>query len=208
MGPAAFHFSAETCEGHREPRRAGFTLLEVLAAVAILAIWYVVIAAMATDGLRKQGISSRLIEASEIANRVVAEIEASAASGSAPEIQDEATEEGDFRVHVFVSPMGFGVEDIDPEDASTELGAQGSPDLRKLLKVEMPGMSRHLRAVQVRVAWDEGAAVRKVRRSTYTFDLESAQKVYQSKEAREAEEKKKAESETDDDGAEGAEDFE
>ena len=38
-------------------RSRGFTLLEVLAAVAILAIWYMVMASIATQGLRAEGES-------------------------------------------------------------------------------------------------------------------------------------------------------
>ena len=100
----------ETHTSDRNPARhaSGFTLLEVLAAVAILAIWYVVIAAMATDGLRKQGLSLRLMEASGIANRYMAEIEASTLDGTVPPLRDEETEEGDFLVHIFIVPFGFG----------------------------------------------------------------------------------------------------
>ncbi|MDG2334068.1 MAG: prepilin-type N-terminal cleavage/methylation domain-containing protein [Myxococcota bacterium] len=168
---------------HRPKGLGAFTLLEVLAAVAILSIWYVVIAAMATEGLRKQGISNRLIEASEIASQVMAEIEAGTLNGSAPESRDEETEEGIFLVHVFIAPFGFGSSSAAEDYAQEE---QDGPGLEQLVKAEMPGVAQNLMAINVRVAWEEGPAVRAVRRRTYAFDLESAIKVYESGEAQDA----------------------
>ena len=171
------------------PRSLGaFTLLEVLAAVAILAIWYVVIAAMATEGLRRQGVSNRLLEASEIASRVMAEIEATTLNGSAPESRDEETEEGIFLVHVFIAPFGFGDSAEADGPGSQEGGGTG---LEQLIKAEMPGISRNLMAINVRVAWEEGSAVRAVKRRTYAFDLESAVKVYDRGDVKEADEERR-----------------
>ena len=56
--------------------RLGFTLLEVLGAVAVLGIWYFVLATIATDGLLKEGQSLRKLRAGLIADRMLAELEA------------------------------------------------------------------------------------------------------------------------------------
>ncbi len=171
----------------------GFTLLEVLAAVTILAIWYVVIAAVATDGLRKQGISLRSMEASEIASRILAEIEATTLDGSAPEHADEESEEGDFRVRVLVLPFGFtGSEDANPV---SEPGTD--PDLQTLLKTEMSGFSRHLVSIHVNVSWEEGQARRAVSRTSFAFNLENAKKIYPDKEEEESEETSEADDDED-----------
>ena len=169
---------------NRRWRRQGFTLLEVLAAVAILAIWYVVIASVATDGLRKQGISVRSMEASAIASRIIAEIEAKTLDGSAPEHLDEESEEGDFRVRVLVLPFDFtGAGDARP---ASEPGAE--PDLQTLLKTEMSGFTPHLVSIQVNVSWEEGHTRRDVNRTLFAFNIENARKVYPDKEDQEAEE--------------------
>ena len=166
--------------------QAAFTLLEVLAAVTILAIWYVVIAAMATDGLRKEGMSNRLLEASEIANRVMAEILTTTLNGSAPESRDEETEEGIFLVHVFIVPFGFGTDSPEEGNRVAQTGDGQAASLEQLVTAQMPGMSRHLVAINVRVAWEEGPAVKSVKRRTYAFNLEAARGAYQSQEAKDA----------------------
>ena len=172
-------------------RLEAFSLLEVLAAVAILAIWYVVIAAMATDGLRKQGISNRLLEASEIAGRLITEIEATAVQGIAPELRDEETQEGDFFIRVLVVPFGFGMsEPIRNEGVGS---SKSAPGMQQLLTTAMPGMSAHLVSINVSVSWEEAADLRTINRTSYAFDLASAKEVYESEEAKEA----KAEEESD-----------
>jgi prepilin-type N-terminal cleavage/methylation domain-containing protein len=192
--------------GQGSPKHLGaFTLLEVLAAVAILAIWYVVIAAMATEGLRKEGMSNRLLEASEIASRVMAEIEASTLNGSAPEARDEETEEGIFLVHVFIVPFGFGTSS-DAEGHAPE--GQDETGLEQLIKAEMPGVAQHLMAINVRVAWEDGAAVRSVRRRTYAFNLESARSVYETGDAKDADEADEERKQDKQDAAEALEELE
>ena len=173
--------------GQGPKRRAGgFTLLEVLAAVAILGIWYVVIAAMATDGLRKQGTSLRLMEASEIASRYMAEIEASTLDGTVPPNRDEESEEGNFLVHVLIVPFGFGVNVSSGAESPPVGGIGNAPDLKTLLKSKMPGVNRHLVSINVHVSWEEGQDQKSVRRTSYAFNLEEAKNAYQTKKAKEA----------------------
>ena len=54
-----------------EPARGGFTLIEVLAAVALLGILYAVLARVAIEGLRAEGDSERRLEASLLADERV-----------------------------------------------------------------------------------------------------------------------------------------
>ena len=181
-------------------RLEAFSLLEVLAAVAILAIWYVVIAAMATDGLRKQGISNRLLEASEIAGQLITEIEATTVQGIAPELRDDESEEGEFFIRVLVVPFGFGMSE--PIGDNGGGGSESAPGMQQLLTTAMPGMSQHLVSINVSVSWEEGPDVRTVHRTSYAFDLSSAQEVYQSEEAKEAEESEEIDREADEEDSE------
>ena len=68
-------------------RQRGFTLLEVLAAVAILGILYVVLADVAMQGLLSEGRSRRRLEASLLADQALSDIEIEMASGGPPNTQ-------------------------------------------------------------------------------------------------------------------------
>jgi prepilin-type N-terminal cleavage/methylation domain-containing protein len=76
-----------TCVRHRR----GFSLIEVLGAVAILGIWYVILASLAMQGMRLTGESQRRLRASLIADRILADFELMAAQGEALEASSEVT---------------------------------------------------------------------------------------------------------------------
>jgi hypothetical protein len=176
-------------------------LLEVLAAVAILGIWYVVIAAMAADGLRHQGESRRRLEAGLLADQFLAEVEASTIDGSAPEGGEEEIEEGDYTIRVFITPFVFGNpgaqaamqkslqaalrQSAGRESENSEISPP-SRDMQTLLATEMPGITHNLRAIHVNVSWDEVMTRRSIARTSYAFDLVSARKAYESPEGEEA----------------------
>ena len=75
-------------------KKRGFTLLEVLAAVAILSIWFIVLMGSAIQGLRAEGVSKRRLEAAMIADRKLSELEAASLGGTVPEATDDVSEEG------------------------------------------------------------------------------------------------------------------
>ena len=160
--------------------RSGFTLLEVLAAVAILSIWFIVIAGTATQGLRAEGVSRRRLEAGMIADRVLADLEASTIDGSVPEPTEEMREQGDYTLTVIVAPFagegsaaveGFG------NPASPDVQAPALP-LDQLIAGELPERSADLRRIDVRVAWIEGETEQWVTRTTFVFDLITARQAY------------------------------
>ena len=194
---------------HASPakRNQGFTLLEVLGAVAVLGIWYFVLAALATDGLLKQGQNLRKLQAGIIADRVLAELEVSSLGGSVPERMDE-TFEGELpedeiftirkQVHEFTL-------DYRPANAPREelvlYGATPNErlPLPNLLGQNIPGFAQHLYTMKVQVSWTEGfMAEESVHRTSYVFDMLSAAEVYESaeiEEADEADEEEQAEAE-------------
>ncbi len=142
----------------------GFTLLEVLAAVAILGIWFVVLANVAIQGLRAEGENERRIRASLIADRFLTDLELGFDVGELPEETAEEFEEDEFVVLVESLPL-TGVEFSEgavPAEEGTDLLGFWGGDLAEL--------SADLYTVQVTVRWTEGAAEKTVRRTTYYWD--------------------------------------
>jgi prepilin-type N-terminal cleavage/methylation domain-containing protein len=148
----------------KRPER-GFTLLEVMASVAIIAIVFTTLAQVASHGLRSEGQSKRRLEASLIADTVLTAIETQLASGIAPEIGETESEEGLFRILTTVDAFdlasaipleGLGVDDptSDPTLAGV-LGDDVSP----------------IREIRIAVRWDEGVDEFQVIRTTYGIDL-------------------------------------
>ena len=92
---------------------SGFTLLEVLAAVAVLGILFTVLSNVAIEGLRHEGESKRRIDASLIADRAMIDLETEFGSGIVPPTGRTEFMEGDFRIVVEVTDSGPGIEDVD-----------------------------------------------------------------------------------------------
>ena len=154
-------------------RSEAFTLLEVLAAVAILAIWFLVIASTAIQGVRAEGLSRRRLEAALIADRRLSEIETSALDGSVPPNGTDESEEADFDVVVSVNP--FVLDDTAPASGN---GASAPPSLEPLLARDLATRKQDLRRIDVQVIWDEAGQEQSVERTSFIFDLESAVAAY------------------------------
>jgi prepilin-type N-terminal cleavage/methylation domain-containing protein len=138
--------------------RGGFSLLEVLAAVAILGIWFVVLASVAVQGLRAEGSNERRIRASLAADAALAEIEMKLGRGELPE--DQESERGDFLVSVTSVPI-----------VNAELGPSDA-DLVGLLTSELAALNDVLFSIEVRVTWTEGTREESVTRTTYAWDAD------------------------------------
>jgi prepilin-type N-terminal cleavage/methylation domain-containing protein len=165
--------------------RSGFTLLEVLAAVAILAIAYGTLGASGIQGLQHEGEARRRLMASLLADSVLAEIESGIERGVAPEVGSEEQEMEGFRVVVEVEPYTLALPEEDAAQgkrlghARSRLGgdaaATPAPIGASLLGVEgSRGVQPPLRRVSVQVVWDEGFGERVAVRTTYALDAEAA----------------------------------
>ena len=146
----------------RRPRRAraGFTLIEVLAAVALLGILYAVLARVAIEGLRAEGDSKRRLEASLLADERVNDL----VGAAVPLVGRSQTTEGDFTFTLDVTPFAFPPEwGVADSDAATPL----------LLAADSKGGAQSLRTVQLTVAWLEGESERHVSRTLYLLDFQS-----------------------------------
>lgn len=154
--------------------RAGFSLLEVLAAVVILSIWYIVIANAAVRGLGREGESIRLMEAAMLADNVLAEIEATTFDGTAPEHMEDTREEEPYSVEISITAFGGGGFAA-PGAPQPEPGPDAPPPgLVQRVNGEMPGVAAHLRTITVKVLWGENDRANEVVRTSYAFDIPKA----------------------------------
>ena len=142
----------------------GFTLLEVLAAVAILGIWFGVLASMAIQGLRAEGENERRIRASLIADRYVMDVELGFDVGVFPEETAEEFEEDEFVIHLESLP----ITEVDLSEA-VEPGEEDAT-LIALLEGDLAGLAPDLYSLRLSVRWSEGAAERAVHRTVYYWD--------------------------------------
>lgn len=153
-------------------RGRGFTLIEVLGAVAVLGISYMMLATASIRGLRMIGESGRRSDASLLADRLLSEIELKAEIGQLIEVGYEESEEEPFTVIVEII------------DLAQEYGSSGtgnaSEDLLGFLASEANGpfaefrdsnwLLGYLREVHISVEWQEGANEIAVTRTSYIYD--------------------------------------
>ena len=143
----------------KRPTESGFTLLEVLAAVAILGIWFVVLANVAIQGLRAEGENERRIRASLLADRTLNDIELNFDIGALPDENEDEFEEDEFTVRVESVPF-TDYEETGPSDAN----------LMDVFEGQLSELAPDLYAVHVAVTWTEGAVEKVVHRNTYFWD--------------------------------------
>ena len=158
-------------------RRRGFTLLEVLAAVAVLAIVYTVLAGSAMQGLANEGESYRRLEASLLADRELALIEGQLLV-AAPDLGVTEKEEGDFRVAVEARAFDLAAFAAASQETSGVQGARrvaggetvGGGVPLQLLVQPPNGTPPPLVEIQVAVRWTEGNEEQMVTRTTFAAD--------------------------------------
>lgn len=147
----------------------GFTLLEVMGAVVVLAMVYVVLASAAIQGLRAEGDAERRLRAGLVADARMAQLEENLALGAAPAVGSTVDREGEFEVAVDVTAF------TPPAELLTDVEAGAA----SLLATAGPGAASVLRTVHVRVRWDDGTGVREVSRVTLALDPAAAQQALQ-----------------------------
>jgi prepilin-type N-terminal cleavage/methylation domain-containing protein len=185
----------------RARRLQGFTLLEVMAAVLVLGLLYSALATAAIRGLRSEGVSRRKVEASLIADRFLADLEAQLALGDIPKSGVEEQDVDIYRVGVNIQPFDptpildaiAAVEkergiDARPRSGrregvnSMELGgeAPGAP-AEDLLAPPRPGADGRLRRIDVSVTWQDGEREEVVTRTTFAFDTTGLEQLFPKK---------------------------
>lgn len=156
----------------RARRAGGFTLLEVLGAVLVIGVAFTLLAAANIEGLRAEGVARRELEASLVADRTLARIEADLVAGTVPQMGVEQEESDGYRVRVEVTPLQVGLPPLPPE-APPELADE--PGAPSLLVSPGGGTPTPLRHVEIRVTWDDGSFEHSVERETFVFDVAAAQ---------------------------------
>lgn len=158
-------------------RSRGFTLLEVLAAVAVLALVYTALAQAAMQGLSHEGDASRRLRASLLADQALAEIEAQLAAGTAPAVGLIEAEEEEFAVKVEVRPFDLGAFALQAgEKAAALLGEPTGIEAAKpagpsfQLLTAQPGAPSPLLEIAIRVAWEEAGFEQEVTRTTFAAE--------------------------------------
>ncbi len=152
---------------------SGFTLIEVLGAVAILAILYTTLSTVAIRGLRSEGESRRMLEASLLADWELSEFELKLETGAATEIGITRSDEEDgFTVTWKVTPLQIAIfksasEQEQSRKASNPAGQSG---------VANAGATPFLR-VELRVSWFEAGNERSVARTIFAVDEDAAAKL-------------------------------
>ena len=167
--------------------QAGFTLLEVLAAVAILGIAYIALGSSGIQGLQHEGEARRRFQASLLADSVLSEIETGLEAGVAQELGTDESEEGDFKIEVEIAPFSIVVPEEEGKggkrlgNARSRLGGSDeqapqpvAPGPSLLGGERAPGAVSPLRKVDVRILWNEGFGERMVSRTTFALDREAA----------------------------------
>jgi prepilin-type N-terminal cleavage/methylation domain-containing protein len=151
-------------------QRQGFTLFEVLAAVAILALSVTLLARGAIQGMGYEGDASRRLAASLIADQLLFEVESGIAAGGVPEVgrqEGENPNDDEFMRVVEVAPLelaALGMADLflPPSEEAGTPPARGSTPLPDLL------------LVTVRVSWQVGLIEQAVTRTSFAYDATAA----------------------------------
>jgi len=159
-------------------RTLAFTLLEVLAAVAILALVYTVLARIGIQSFRAEGGADRRLRASLLADEVLAEIEGQVEMGSALPLGEKDAKQGEFTVHVRVSPAEIKIpppsqaaaQRLEAAEKRSSDGSAGNFFPGHSFFQAEEGVPPPGRRIEVRVSWTEGAMEPSVVRETYALD--------------------------------------
>lgn len=149
--------------------RRGFTLLEVLVAVALLGLVVSVLARSAIQGLGYEGDASRRLRASLLADAALWRIEADLKLGAPPKPLEQSEEIEEFRVAVEVQPLDpaqsvLGALLVPPANA----GGGDAPPALNPADPNAPPLP--LFQILVRVSWIEGLQELAVTRTTFAYD--------------------------------------
>jgi prepilin-type N-terminal cleavage/methylation domain-containing protein len=111
----------------RRSSQRAFTLIEVMAAVFILALFVTAISQVLTQASRNEGHSRLQARATALADRAIADIEEGIARGAAPPLGERETGDGEWIVTTAVTPFDATTlapaADADPRPTTNEAPA-------------------------------------------------------------------------------------
>ncbi|NRA98164.1 MAG: type II secretion system protein [Planctomycetes bacterium] len=142
----------------------GFTLLEVLAAVAFVGLVFTALSRSATVGIISEGDNRRRMEAAALADAEMTQIELGLQSSGVPEDGLSEREVDDFLIVTEVAPwtpsleLTTAIEEISPEGIQFFGGGQ-------------PDRVSPVREIRVRVEWFDGVDDRFIERVTLAVGM-------------------------------------
>jgi hypothetical protein len=151
---------------------SGLTLLEVLAAAMIFAMVMTVLIGTSSTAVHHVGMSARRLEASLVADGILADLEIQMKRGIAPEIDEEESELEHFAIRVLRTDLMEGAE-ATPLDAGANATGAGT-DIAAMLGSDLPEVAKHLKRYDIEVEWIEQDGPQVVTRTTFAFDWQAA----------------------------------
>jgi prepilin-type N-terminal cleavage/methylation domain-containing protein len=153
----------------------GFTLIEVIAAIGVIAILTTLVTGATIKGLGYEGEAERRMRASLLADGVLTDLEAGLQVGSAPPLCSTEEEYEEFQVSLVVEPfdpgsVGLSAAFLDPDAPAQPAGSTAGPALFSSADREDP----FVLMVSIRVKWLEGIVEREVTRTSFAFDALAA----------------------------------
>ncbi len=154
----------------RCPQAGGFTLLEVMAAVAVMAMAFIVLAQANIQGIMAEGSARQRLEAARLADRTMQELEIKLISGSLPlEEGIEEEEEPPFIIETEIALFELDLPEV-PNALGETSEIETEPDSAIQALETLSEREDILHWIQVRVIWGEGVFERAVTRTTFGYD--------------------------------------
>ncbi len=144
---------------------AGLTLLEILAATLIFAMVMTVLIGTSSTAVHRVGVSARRLEASLVADEILADLEIQMKQGLAPEADESVSLRDPFEIRVVRSGL-IG----DGADGAAGIGLE----LASLVGAELPEVAKYLKQYDIEVRWTEQSGPQSVTRTTFAYDWQLA----------------------------------
>jgi len=154
--------TASNSHGHD----AGLTLLEILAATLIFSMVMTVLISTSSTAVHHVGLSSRRLEASFVADEIIADLEIQMKQGIAPLVDDDASTRDQFQIRIVRSDL--------VDEVAAAATTEGGLDVVSLLGAELPEVAKHLKQYDIEVSWIEQNGPESVNRTTFAYDWQMA----------------------------------
>ncbi|MBY0400157.1 hypothetical protein K2X89_07670 [Myxococcota bacterium] len=179
--------------------KSGLTLLEVLAATLVFALVMTTLIGTSSSGVRRVGDTALRLEANQLADAVVADLEIQMRTRIAPVVEQsewktEATAESlPYTVRVLnrsiqealAAPATTVAEEAAGGSSAAEASGPGATrigggsGIGAMLATELPEVAKHLHQYDVEVIWEQDDGLHSVTRTTFAFDWQAAQIEYE-----------------------------